>query len=164
MGSARIVLGGLLAFLAACGGSVDTAGSGDPVALPSRPAEQGVYTPPADPGLEHVADGLGAPSAIAITSDAVLFTTRSTMLGGGLVAAGGLFVASKRAGTPLMQARPTIAIDLPLKVLVWQDSEGTWLGYNDPVWIARRHGLPDDGSADLIIEAMGAIASEAATA
>jgi len=102
MGSARIVLGGLLAFLAACGGSVDTAGSGDPVALPSRPAEQGVYTPPADPGLEHVADGLGAPSAIAITSDAVLFTTRSTMLGGELVAAGGLFVASKRAGTPLM--------------------------------------------------------------
>lgn len=74
-----------------------------------------------------------------------------------------ILFGNARAGTPLMQARPTIGIDLPLKVLVWQDGEGTWLGYNDPVWISRRHGLPEDGSADLIIEAMGAIASEATT-
>ena len=41
-----------------------------------------------------------------------------------------------------MQLAPTIGIDLPLRVLVWQDAEGsTWLSYNDPAWLARRHGL-----------------------
>ena len=70
-----------------------------------------------------------------------------------------------RAGTPLMQAAPTIAIDLPLKAVVWQDEAGaTWLGYNDPVWISRRHGVVDDGSIDLVIEALAAVASEATTA
>lgn len=46
------------------------------------------------------------------------------------------------AGTPLMQASQTIAIDLPLKVLVWLDATGrTWLTYNEPEWIAKRHGV-----------------------
>ena len=67
-----------------------------------------------------------------------------------------------RAGTPLMQAAPTIAIDLPLKALVWQDEAGaTWLGYNDPLWISRRHGLVNDGAIGLVIEALAAIANEA---
>jgi uncharacterized protein (DUF302 family) len=67
-----------------------------------------------------------------------------------------------RGGTPLMQAEPTIAIDLPLKALVWQDEAGTtWFGYNDPVWILRRHGAADDGSIDPMIEALAAIANEA---
>ena len=45
------------------------------------------------------------------------------------------------AGTPLMQVAPSSAIDLPLKALVWTDDEGTtWLAYNDPGWIAARHG------------------------
>jgi len=49
---------------------------------------------------------------------------------------------SGKGGTPLMQAAQTIGIDLPLKVLVWQDAAGaTWLSYNDPAWIAERHGL-----------------------
>jgi uncharacterized protein (DUF302 family) len=47
-----------------------------------------------------------------------------------------------RGGTPLMLDRQTAGIDLPLKVLVWQDEAGkTWLSYNEPGWIARRHGL-----------------------
>src|ERR1700730_12876467 len=47
-----------------------------------------------------------------------------------------------RGGTPLMQASQTAGIDLPLKVLVWQDTAGkTWLSYNDPSWIAQRHHL-----------------------
>jgi len=51
-----------------------------------------------------------------------------------------------RAGTPLMQAQQPSGIDLPLKVLVWEDETGAvWLSYNEPAWIARRHGLdPDD--------------------
>lgn len=74
-----------------------------------------------------------------------------------------ILFGNARAGTPLMQARPTVAIDLPLKILVWQDGAGAWLAYNDPVWIAHRHGLPGDGSVEPFIEAMAAIASEAAT-
>lgn len=75
-----------------------------------------------------------------------------------------LIFGNARAGTPLMQMAPTIAIDLPLKALVWRDEAGaTWLGYNDPVWISRRHGLVYDGSIDLVIEALAAIANEATT-
>jgi len=69
-----------------------------------------------------------------------------------------------RGGTPLMQKTPTIAIDLPLKTVVWQDEAGvTWLSYNDPVWVSRRHGVVDDGSVDVVVEALAAVASEATT-
>jgi uncharacterized protein (DUF302 family) len=48
------------------------------------------------------------------------------------------------AGTPLMQAAQTSGIDLPLKALIWEDEEGAvHLTYNDPAWIAERHGLGD---------------------
>src|ERR1700753_239998 len=49
---------------------------------------------------------------------------------------------NRKGGTPLMQAAQTSGIDLPLKALVWQDASGnTWLSYNDPAWIAQRHGV-----------------------
>ncbi len=54
-----------------------------------------------------------------------------------------LIFGSPRAGTPLMAAAPTIGIDLPLKVLVWQaDDGGVWIGYNEAEYIGARHGLP----------------------
>ena len=54
-----------------------------------------------------------------------------------------LIFGSPRAGTPLMLASPSIAIDLPLKILVWQDGEGkVWLSWNSPEYLARRHSLP----------------------
>jgi uncharacterized protein (DUF302 family) len=57
-------------------------------------------------------------------------------------------------GTPLMQSVQTAGIDLPLKVLVWQDAESkTWLSYNEPSWIARRHGIPN---AKRVVSGMGA--------
>ncbi len=59
-----------------------------------------------------------------------------------------------KGGTPLMQAAQTSGIDLPLKVLVWQDASGvTWLSYNDPTWIAKRHGLQHE--AEAAVKAMG---------
>ena len=52
---------------------------------------------------------------------------------------------SPKAGTPLMLAAPSIAIDLPLKILVWQDANGkVWLSYNSPEYLQQRHGLPQD--------------------
>jgi uncharacterized protein (DUF302 family) len=53
-----------------------------------------------------------------------------------------LIFGNAKGGTPLMQATQSIGIDLPLKALVWQDASGsTWLSYNDPGWLAKRHGL-----------------------
>ena len=55
-----------------------------------------------------------------------------------------LIFGNAKGGTPLMQAVQAIGIDLPLKALVWQDAAGiTWLSYNDPSWLAQRHGLDD---------------------
>jgi uncharacterized protein (DUF302 family) len=56
-----------------------------------------------------------------------------------------LIFGNAKGGTPLMQSVQTVGIDLPLKVLVWQDAAGkTWLSYNDPTWLAKRHALPAD--------------------
>ncbi len=53
-----------------------------------------------------------------------------------------LIFGSPKGGTPLMQSNQTIGIDLPLKILGWQDAGGkVWLAYNDPGWLARRHRL-----------------------
>jgi len=56
-----------------------------------------------------------------------------------------LIFGSPRAGTPLMLAAPSSAIDLPLKILVWEDDKGqVWLSYNDPAYLARRHSIPQE--------------------
>jgi uncharacterized protein (DUF302 family) len=58
-----------------------------------------------------------------------------------------LLFGNPRAGTPLMQAEQTIGIDLPLKLLVWEDEGGkVRISYNDPVWLGIRHGLPGSES------------------
>ena len=68
-----------------------------------------------------------------------------------------------RGGTPLMQANQTIGIDLPLRALVWQDHSGkTWLSYNDPDWLAKRHGLTGaEPAVALMATALGTIAAKA---
>ena len=56
-----------------------------------------------------------------------------------------LIFGSPRAGTPLMLAAPSIAIDLPLKILIREDDGGkVWIDYNDPAWLRERHGLPPE--------------------
>jgi uncharacterized protein (DUF302 family) len=56
-----------------------------------------------------------------------------------------LIFGSPKAGTPLMVAAPSIAIDLPLKLLVWEDRHGqVWISYNSPEYLKRRHDLPED--------------------
>ena len=65
-----------------------------------------------------------------------------------------LIFGNPKAGTPLMQANQTIGIDLPLKILVWEDdSGGVWITYNDPAWLAKRHNL--GGNAAAAVKAMG---------
>jgi uncharacterized protein (DUF302 family) len=56
-----------------------------------------------------------------------------------------LIFGSPKAGTPLMLAAPSIAIDLPLKMLVWEDGQGkVWVSYNSPEYLQARHGLPQE--------------------
>jgi uncharacterized protein (DUF302 family) len=54
-----------------------------------------------------------------------------------------LIFGNPKGGTPLMLAAPTIAIDLPLKILIWEDDQGrVWVSYNTPEYLAERHDLP----------------------
>jgi len=56
-----------------------------------------------------------------------------------------IIFGSPKAGTPLVIAAPTVAIDLPLKALAWEDMEGqVWLSYNSPEYLKSRHGFPDE--------------------
>src|ERR1700677_3238738 len=56
-----------------------------------------------------------------------------------------LIFGNPKGGTPLMLAAPSIAIDLPLKILVWEDDQGkVWLSHNSPEYLAERHGLPQN--------------------
>jgi uncharacterized protein (DUF302 family) len=77
-----------------------------------------------------------------------------------------LIFGNAKAGTPLMQTAQTMGIDLPLKALVWEDEASqTWLAYDDPEWLAARHGdLPGVwqilGSMTTML---AAVAEEAAT-
>lgn len=69
-----------------------------------------------------------------------------------------------KGGTALMQDRQSAGIDLPLKALIFEDAGGkAWLTYNDPAWIAERHGLGAASAAAVkaMAELLGAIAREA---
>jgi uncharacterized protein (DUF302 family) len=72
-----------------------------------------------------------------------------------------LLFGSPKAGTPLMVASPSVAIDLPLKALAWEDAQGkVWLSYNSPDYLKRRHALSDEltrliaGIGNLLAEAL----------
>jgi uncharacterized protein (DUF302 family) len=73
-----------------------------------------------------------------------------------------LIFGSPKAGTPLMLAAPSIAIDLPLKILVWEDSKGkVWVSYNSLEYLQERHGLPTDLLANIaVVETLAAKAAE----
>ena len=78
-----------------------------------------------------------------------------------------LLFGNARGGTPLMQDKQTAGIDLPLKALAWADESGqAWLSYNDPAWIAERHGLgePSAAAAATLRGAIAKLAHAATTA
>jgi uncharacterized protein (DUF302 family) len=73
-----------------------------------------------------------------------------------------LIFGSPKAGTPLMLAAPSIAIDLPLKILVREDTQGkVWISYNSPEYLKERHGLRQDLLQNIaVVEALAAKAGE----
>jgi uncharacterized protein (DUF302 family)/uncharacterized membrane protein YidH (DUF202 family) len=73
-----------------------------------------------------------------------------------------LIFGNPKGGTPLMQAAPSSAIDLPLKILVWEDTEGkVWVSYNSPTYLQERHGIPKELLQNIaVVETLAAKAAE----
>jgi uncharacterized protein (DUF302 family) len=73
-----------------------------------------------------------------------------------------LIFGNPKAGTPLMLAAPSIAIDLPLKILVWEDShKRTWVSYNSSAYLQERHSLPTELLQSIaVVETLAAKAAE----
>jgi uncharacterized protein (DUF302 family) len=73
-----------------------------------------------------------------------------------------LIFGNAKGGTPLMQARQTIGIDLPLKALAFEDADGTvWLCYNDPAWLAARHGITASEVTRTLAAALAGVTGQA---
>jgi uncharacterized protein (DUF302 family) len=73
-----------------------------------------------------------------------------------------LIFGSPKAGTPLMIAAPSVAIDLPLKILVWEDEQGkVWISYNSPAYLQERHGFGAELLPNIsVVEGLAAKAAE----
>ena len=113
-------------------------------------------TPPADNGLIH----LSSPYSVAETTKRLEIALQSKGIAlfchidhSGEAEKVGikmhptqlLIFGNPKAGTPLMLASPTMAIDLPLKALIWQDAGNkVWLSYNSPEYLQQRHNVPPD--------------------
>jgi len=63
-----------------------------------------------------------------------------------------LIFGNPKAGTPLMLAAPSSAIDLPLKILIWEDEQGkVGISYNSPQYLQKRHGLPQELMQNIVV-------------
>ena len=73
-----------------------------------------------------------------------------------------LIFGSPKAGTPLMLATPSVAIDFPLKILIWEDTQGkVWVSYNSLSYLQERHGIPAELMQNIaVIETLAAKAAE----
>ena len=70
-----------------------------------------------------------------------------------------LIFGNPQGGTPLMECAQSVGIDLPLKALVWEDAQGqVWLGYNDPAYLARRHGVAQCPAVGALSRALSGLA------
>jgi uncharacterized protein (DUF302 family) len=113
-------------------------------------AENGLVTIPSKHGVTATIDRLAA----AVTGKGLTVFARIDHAAGAAAAGMALrptelvIFGNAKGGTPLMQASQAIGIDLPLKALAWEDAAGkVWLAYNDPAWLAARHGIGQETAA-----------------
>jgi len=132
-------------------------------------ADDGLITVPSAHGVKDTIDRLEA----AVTAKGLTIFARIDHAAGAKEAGLALrptellIFGNAKGGTPLMQARQSIGIDLPLKALAYEDAAGkTWLAYNDPAWLAARHGVADGGGtvATTLAAALAALTKQAAGA
>jgi len=106
-------------------------------------------------GLEHAGMTIFTSIDQQSAAEAVGLSMRPMML---------VLFGNPKAGTPLMQAHPTLAIDLPLKALIWEDAHGqVWVSTNSPEYLQRRHGMaktPFAGVPELLAQAMESTKAE----
>src|ERR1700730_11870609 len=110
-------------------------------------ANKGIIDKPSNHSVDQTVDRL---KNILLSKDVTLFTvidhSGEAEKAGMKMRPTKLFIlGSPTAGTPLMLAAPSVAIDLPMKILVWEDSEGrVWISYNSSAYLQKRHGFPPD--------------------
>ena len=110
-------------------------------------ANRGIIDKPSDHSVDETVEKLKAMlEAKGITLFALVdHSGEAEKVGMSMLPTKLLIFGNPKGGTPLMLAAPSIAIDLPLKLLVWEDSAGkVWISYNSPEYLRERHGLPQD--------------------
>jgi uncharacterized protein (DUF302 family) len=113
----------------------------------ARTIANGIVNEPSSHSVDETVERL---KAILQASGAVLFglvdhSGEAEKLGLEMKPTKLLIFGNPKAGTPLMLASPSTAIDLPLKMLVWEDAaKKVWISYNSPEYLQKRHGFPDD--------------------
>jgi uncharacterized protein (DUF302 family) len=107
--------------------------------------DNGIVTLPANQSVDRTVDKLaGVLKAKGVKLFAIVDHSGEAKLAGLQMRPTRLLIfGNPKAGTPLMIASPSIAIDLPLKLLVWEDEEAkVWISYNAPAYLQRRHSVP----------------------
>jgi uncharacterized protein (DUF302 family) len=110
-------------------------------------ANNGIVSKPSKHSVEQTVEAL---TAILKSKGVALFTVidhsgEAEKVGLKMPPTKLLIFGNPKAGTPLMLASPSSALDFPLKILVWEDAQGEiWLSYNSPEYLRERHGLPQE--------------------
>jgi len=132
--------------------------------LPGSAAEKGIVSIPSNHTVDETVDRL---KQILQSKGVTLFALidhsgEAEKVGMKMPPTRLLIFGNPKGGTPLMLAAPSIAIDLPLKILVWQDAQGkVWLSYNSPEYLKNRHGLPADLLPNIaVVKTLAAKAAE----
>ena len=116
------------------------------LAVPAAAEENGIATVQSHHSVAETIDRLAsiAKERGLLVFARIDFTTDAANAGLKMPPAQLLIFGNPKAGTPLMLASPTSALDLPLKALAWEDGEGkVWVSYNKPEYLKDRHSLPD---------------------
>ena len=126
--------------------------------------DRGIVTIPSNHSVDETVDRL---KSILQSRDIILFALidhsgEAAKVGMKMPPTKLLIFGNPKGGTPLMLAAPSIALDLPLKILVAEDAQGkVWLSYNSPEYLKGRHGLPSNLLPNIaVIEALAAKAAE----
>ena len=134
------------------------------VAEPAMASKQGIVSRPSNHSVDQTVENL---KKILQAKGVILFSLvdhsgEAEKVGLKMQSTKLLIFGNPKAGTPLMQATPSIAIDLPLKILVSEDSAGkVSISYNSPEYLKERHGLPADLLPNIaVVEALAAKAGE----
>jgi uncharacterized protein (DUF302 family) len=127
--------------------------------VPGRPEamvakDEGIVTIPSNHSVDETVDKLkGILQAKGVTIFALVdHSGEAAKVGMKMPPTKLLIFGNPKGGTPLMLASPSIAIDLPLKILVAEDSQGkVWISYNSPEYLQERHGFPPDLLANITV-------------